>query len=180
MGENRGLAFKKPSWRVHSFVICNWYYGPIEFPREEKNMEENKDLNRTEENAELTQPEQAAELPEVTLEQTVEEAPREVLTDEPAAEPEAENTSYRGAGTGRKESPFADSPYVLHRNPEESAQPYVRVPRPAEEAPRRKKKEKKGIGRRILAASSIVRNTVSLPRIRFCCGTKPILCLTLS
>ena len=164
MGEKRGLTFKKPSWRVHSFVICNWYYGPIEFPREEKNMEENKDLNRTEENAELNQPEQLEEVQEETLEQIQEDVPQEVLADEPVAEPEAQNTSYRGAGTGRKESPFADSPYVLHRNPEEPAQPYIRVSRPAEEAPRRKKKEKKGVGRRILAAVLALLVTVG------CCG----------
>ena len=127
-------------------------------------MEENKELNRTEETAELTLPEQAAELPEVTLEQIMEEAPQEVLTEEPAAEQEEQNTSYRGAGIGRKESPFADSPYVMHRNSEEPAQPYVRVPRPEEEAPRRKKKAKKGLGKRILAAVLALLVTVG------CCG----------
>ena len=127
-------------------------------------MDENKDFTWPEEYSAIfntdSQPEEPAE------EQKTEaaEAPSGEIQPEPAEEAAAEPTVYRGMGTGRKESPFADSPYVLHRSPEEPAQPYIRVPRPEEEAPRRKKKEKKGIGRRILAAAG------ALLIVLGCCG----------
>ena len=127
-------------------------------------MDENKDFTWPEENSAIfntdSQPEEPAE------EQKAEaaEAPSGEIQPEPAEEAAAEPTAYRGMGTGRKESPFADSPYVMHRSPEEPAQPYIRVPRPEEEAPRRKKKEKKGIGRRILAAAG------ALLIVLGCCG----------
>ena len=47
---------------------------------------------------------------------------------ETAAEPAAE-TAYRGAGAGRKESPYANSPYVMQH--------------PVQESPRREKKPAK-------------------------------------
>ena len=127
-------------------------------------MDENKDFTWPEEYSAIfntdSQPEEPAE------EQKAEAA--EALSGEtqpePAEEAPEEPTVYRGMGTGRKESPFADSPYVMHRSPEEPAQPYIRVPRPEEEAPRRKKKEKKGIGRRILAAAG------ALLIVLGCCG----------
>ena len=127
-------------------------------------MDENKDFTWPEEYSAIfntdSQPEEPAE------EQKAEaaEAPSGEIQPEPAEEAAAEPTAYRGMGTGRKESPFADSPYVMHRSPEEPAQPYIRVPRPEEEAPRRKKKEKKGIGRRILAAAG------ALLIVLGCCG----------
>ena len=126
-------------------------------------MDENKDFTWPEEYSAIfntdSQPEEPAE------EQKTEaaEAPSGEIQPEPAEEAAAEPTVYRGMGTGRKESPFADSPYVLHRSPEEPAQPYIRVPR-QEEAPCRKKKEKKGIGRRILAAAG------ALLIVLGCCG----------
>ena len=127
-------------------------------------MDENKDFTWPEEYSAIfntdAQPEEPAE------EQKAEaaEAPSEETQPEPAEEAAAEPTAYRGMGTGRKESPFADSPYVLHRSPEEPAQPYIRVPRQEEEAPRRKKKEKKGLSRRILAAAG------ALLIVLGCCG----------
>ena len=127
-------------------------------------MDENKDFTWPEEYSAIfntdSQPEEPAE------EQKAEaaEAPSGEIQPEPAEEAAAEPTAYRGMGTGRKESPFADSPYVMHRSPEEPAQPYIRLPRPEEEAPRRKKKEKKGIGRRILAAAG------ALLIVLGCCG----------
>ena len=120
-------------------------------------MDENKDFTWPEENSAIfntdAQPEAEAA-----------EALSGEIQPEPAEEAAAEPTVYRGMGTGRKESPFADSPYVLHRSPEEPAQPYIRVPRPEEESPRRKKKEKRGIGRRILAAAG------ALLIVLGCCG----------
>ena len=60
---------------------------------------------------------------------------------EPAveAEPAAPNP-YRGAGSGRKESPYADSPYVMNRPAEEAPrrEPIHRC------APQKPKKQKKG------------------------------------
>jgi serine protease Do len=127
-------------------------------------MDENKDFTWPEENSAIfntdAQPEEPAEEPK----EEAAEAPSEETQPEPAEEATAEPTAYRGMGTGRKESPFADSPYVMHRSPEEPAQPYIRVPRPEEEAPRRKKKEKKGLGRRILAAAG------ALLIVLGCCG----------
>ena len=64
---------------------------------------------------------------------------------ESAAQPAAE-TAYRGTGTGRKESPYANSPYVMQH------------PAPAEPKPRKVKKEKQpkvrkgGFFRKLLAA----------------------------
>jgi len=65
---------------------------------------------------------------------------------EPAAQPAAE-TVYRGAGAGRKESPYANSPYVMQH------------PAPAAPKPRKEKKEKApgnrkkgGFFRKLLAA----------------------------
>ena len=126
-------------------------------------MDENKDFTWPEENSAIfntdSQPEEPAE------EQKAEAA--KALSGEtqpePAEEAAAEPTVYRGMGTGRKESPFADSPYVLHRSPEEPAQPYIRVPKP-EEASEKPKKGKKGIGRRILAAAG------ALVILLGCCG----------
>ena len=126
-------------------------------------MDENKDFTWPEEYSAIfntdSQPEEPAE------EQKAEAA--EALSGEtqpePAEEAAAEPTAYRGMGTGRKESPFADSPYVLHRSPEEPAQPYIRVPKP-EEASEKPKKGKKGIGRRILAAAG------ALLIVLGCCG----------
>ena len=127
-------------------------------------MDENKDFTWPEENSAIfntdAQPEEPAEEPKAEAA----EALSEEIQPEPAEEAAAEPTVYRGMGTGRKESPFADSPYVMHRSPEEPAQPYIRVPRPEEEAPRRKKKEKKGLGRRILAAAG------ALLIVLGCCG----------
>ena len=126
-------------------------------------MDENKDFTWPEEYSAIfntdSQPEEPAE------EQKAEAA--EALSGEtqpePTEEAPEEPTVYRGMGTGRKESPFADSPYVLHRSPEEPAQPYIRVPKP-EDSFEKPKKRKKGIGRRILAAAG------ALVILLGCCG----------
>ena len=74
--------------------------------------------------------------------------------DEPAAEPVAEataestaETAYRGTGAGRKESPYANSPYVMqHPAPAEPKQRKVKK----EKAPRTRKK--RGFFKKLLAA----------------------------
>ena len=113
-------------------------------------MEENKDFTWPEEYSDIfnTQPD-----PEEAPEPVKEEEP-EAIQEEPAADtacPEPDPGFYRGAGTGRKESPFADSPYVLHQNRIEPEQPYVRAAEP-EFAPRKQKKERKGFGKKLIAA----------------------------
>ena len=70
-------------------------------------------------------------------------------------QPVPEQQTYRGAGVGRKESPFADSPYVMNRP---AAQPepeyyyeqntYI-PPIPPQEPPRKVKKQKKANGRKL-------------------------------
>ena len=64
--------------------------------------------------------------------------------------------SYRGAGTGRKESPYADSPYVMNHQPREE---YRSQPehsqyqyRPGYQMPQKPKKKKTGFGKKLLAA----------------------------
>ena len=60
--------------------------------------------------------------------------------------PQTQEHEYRGSGAGRKESPFADSPYVMEH--EQSRQYY----QPQYEAPKKPKKPKKsGMGRKLLA-----------------------------
>ncbi len=80
--------------------------------------------------------------------------------EEPAANRyEIPESAYRGAGAGRKESPFADSPYVMNHKTEEqnhygaSSHDQTRY-QPQYEAPKkpRAKKKKNGVGRKILAA----------------------------
>ena len=58
--------------------------------------------------------------------------------------PQNEPHSYRGAGTGRKESPYANSPYVMHHAPrQESCPPYEPYcQEPQHEAPRKPKAPK--------------------------------------
>ena len=69
--------------------------------------------------------------------------------------------AYHGAGAGRKESPFANSPYIVNQQAEQNR--YTAQPphaesayqyQPAYEAPKPKKQKKPhtGIGRKILAA----------------------------
>jgi len=67
---------------------------------------------------------------------------------QPRTESETPDTGYRGMGTGRKESPYADSPYEMpHRT-----QPQVSPERPVKS----RKKASKKIWKRILAAAAAV------------------------
>ena len=77
-------------------------------------MEENKDFDIPREEVDVPAPEQEMiPEPEAEMENEGEKAPEPLST-------------YRGAGTGRKESPFADSPYVLNvpLHEEEKLSPY--------------------------------------------------------
>ena len=87
----------------------------------------------------------------------------EFVPEQPAAEPQHEvppqPTAYHGAGSGRKESPYANSPYVMnhqsentgyHQQQEQTAYQY----QPQYEPPKapKVKKPRKGLGKKILAA----------------------------
>ena len=73
------------------------------------------------------------------------EIPEENVQSHPSApeEPENPSTAYSGAGTGRKESPYANSPYVVYEQPRQAYEP---------EPPKKEKKPRKpGNGKRVLA-----------------------------
>lgn len=67
---------------------------------------------------------------------------------EPEAKPESQSQysgMYSNSGVGRKESPFADSPYVMSHRPQETAydQPASDTPQSASEKPEKKNKQKR-------------------------------------
>ena len=91
----------------------------------------------------------------------------EFVPEQPAAEPQHEvppqSNAYHGAGTGRKESPYANAPYVMNHQPEhtgythqeeQSAYHYQTQYQPQYEPPKapKVKKQRKGLGKKILAA----------------------------
>ena len=92
--------------------------------------------------------------------------PEQPAPEAPPQEPRQDNScTYHGAGTGRKESPYANSPYVMNHQPAEPRFTYQQEPayqyEPQQEAPKPKKqkkekKQKSGIGRKILAAVLVV------------------------
>ena len=58
---------------------------------------------------------------------------------------ENQTGSYSGAGVGRKESPFADSPYVMNHAPKYEYQSRNESAMPPVEPPKRKKKKNTGV-----------------------------------
>lgn len=76
--------------------------------------------------------------------------------EQPAYQPDPCQQPYHGTGAGRKESPFANSPYVMNQN-QQSADPYryqstYVPPVPPQEPPRKPKKQKTGNGRKVWKA----------------------------
>ena len=71
-----------------------------------------------------------------------------------AYRPEPEQQTYRGAGVGRKESPFANSPYVMNKpEPEQPCYENTYIPPvPPQEPPRKVKKQRSGNGRKVWKA----------------------------
>ena len=84
------------------------------------------------------------EIPDENLNAQEEPAAEEPAAAEPAA------GAYRSHGTGRKESPYADSPYEIHQQSQQEYRYHPQNQRPAK--PRKEKKPKKGIWKGILAA----------------------------
>ena len=68
-----------------------------------------------------------------------------------AEESPRQSSAYHGAGTGRKESPYANSPYVTFHQNEQPQEPQWDPPY-EEPKPKKQKKQRKGLGRKILAA----------------------------
>ena len=105
--------------------------------------------NIPQEPAEEIKPEIAPEEPAACVE-PIGEAPVAEIADYPEEDPAAYDephpqTLYHGAGAGRIESPFADSPYEMPYRPEEPISP------PPKKA--NAKKAHKGLWKKILAAS---------------------------
>ena len=63
------------------------------------------------------------------------------VTPEPEQAPQPEPGAYHGTGAGRKESPYANSPYVMHHQPQQQYQSYH--PSYEYQAPQKPKKERK-------------------------------------
>ena len=83
----------------------------------------------------------------------VEQIPQEPT--QPVYEPNPYHQPYHGTGAGRKESPFANSPYEMNHQP--TVDPYRNPnayvpPVPPQEPPRKAKKEKRGNGGKVWKA----------------------------
>ena len=81
------------------------------------------------------------------FDQTPEEsrvAPEESFPQQPYA------SAYHGSGTGRKESPYADSPYEMHHAPRQEYRYHPQTEPPVK--PKKAKKARMPLGRKLLAA----------------------------
>ena len=77
--------------------------------------------------------------------------------EEPQQEPLPVESGYRGTGTGRRESPYANSPYRMPRHEPRytHTQSQYTQPQPEPwEKPKKKERKPKGLGRKILAAAA--------------------------
>ena len=109
-----------------------------------------------------------AEVPEETPEEPVISQPQEPAPQpepEPQPAPQPDPTVYRGVGSGRKESPYANSPYVMNHQPQQENRTYSSYqyqpqtpPAHQPEAPKkpRAKKQKRPIWKGIIAAVLVV------------------------
>ena len=88
--------------------------------------------------------------------------PEQPAPEVPPQEPQQPNPyAYHGTGTGRKESPYANSPYVMNHQPNQNQYTYQQPQgepayqyQPQQEPPKptKQKKPRKGLGKKILAA----------------------------
>ena len=74
----------------------------------------------------------------------VPEEPEEAAPQEPPEQP------YRSAGAGRKESPYANSPYETYQPPRQEYRYHPQTEPPVK--PKKEKKPRKPVGKKILAA----------------------------
>ena len=111
-----------------------------------------------EEDPQVAEPVEEAPLAEipVTDEPAVQEAPAEVHIPVPEQPPV---TTYRQTGTGRRESPYANSPYEMNQ-PRQGYTPGYTFQPQTQPKPRVKKEKKKrslsGLGRKAVAALLVI------------------------
>ena len=91
------------------------------------------------------------------------EAPQQTRSDSQEPVWNQSQQSYRGAGAGRRESPFADSPYVMNHNRPDQEQyryqyrtPPVQPEEPPVKAPKEKKKKQGKAWKTVLAAVMVL------------------------
>ena len=104
------------------------------------------------------------EQPPVQPEPPVQEPSAEEAPPQYSHTPQPDPAAYRGAGAGRRESPYANSPYVTNHPPRQEEphyQQHYQYQQPQYEAPKKPKKEKKkgGFWKRaaaVLAAVALV------------------------
>ncbi len=98
-------------------------------------------------------PPQAAEAPQTAEQPPMSEAPMSEVPQ--AAQPvqNADESIYRGAGVGRKESPFANSPYVMNHAPQPS---YHAAPTPPKPKKAKKKSNSKTLRTALAAVLALV------------------------
>ena len=96
---------------------------------------------------------------EQVLPKTEEPVPQPPVTEQPQEQPwqmPPVSQPYSGAGVGRKESPFADSPYEMHHRQQPRPQNTYAPPVPPENPPVKPKKARKTHGgkvwKKVLAA----------------------------
>ena len=68
--------------------------------------------------------------------------------------PQPEPTAYHGAGAGRKESPYANSPYVMNQPPQQEYQYQYQPQTEPPQKPKKERKPRKPVWKAILAAVS--------------------------
>ena len=120
---------------------------------ENENVEQELDQPAAENEVTETEAPGVQEPEEKAPETALEEPSTEIVQEEPAAETAQEeqvaSEPYHNAGVHRKESPFADSPYVM-QHPKTEYTPGYTMPNPGEHKPEKKQGGK--IWKRILAA----------------------------
>ena len=79
-----------------------------------------------------------------------EEIPRVQPQQEPQPVVPPQPSAYHGTGTGRKESPYANSPYVAYQQPREEYHYQPQTEPPVK--PKKEKKTRKPFGKKLLAA----------------------------
>ena len=86
--------------------------------------------------------------------ETSQPAPEEVTPPQPQQDPQPQQTAYHGAGTGRKESPYVNSPYVMNQQPDQEYhyQPQTEPP----QKPKKEKKPRKPIWKGLVACLLVV------------------------
>jgi len=112
-------------------------------------MDNFENMDREEELRQEYQPEPVQEQPVAEEGQSVQEpasAPSEPVAEQP----------YSNAGVGRKESPFANSPYVMEHQPQYNAGRYYTEPPKKAKKVKKEKKQRKPMGKVIKGAIAAV------------------------